>query len=180
MSDDDRTDETETEAPVVAPAVPDSFREVAALLTLVTETRACKARLRELRQAAALADKARAELTAARVEHDAFVAKQLKEMAEQTEELHKRELKVHAAEGMLENREKVCDDREANLDLRSRRFETLPGGMVREFPAGQPTGDEPEDAHYTPVPDPTFAPARGLTLTRESELVRRPRRVSEA
>ena len=76
-------DNEQTEAPVAAPISADSFREVAALLTLVTETRACKARLRELRQTAALADKARAELAASRAEHDATMTREREELAEE-------------------------------------------------------------------------------------------------
>ncbi len=183
---DDRNEETETEA-VVALAVPDGFREVAALLTLVTETRACKARLRELRQAAALADKAKATLDAARAEHDATMTRERAELAEQREVLDELRLKLHQRQGMLDHRQKTMVEIFNNPNLRQRRVEVLPGGGTHELgedewpPRGIPADDGASGTKSSSSPSRDGFPV-GTTITRDQGPPRRRsmRRVQDA
>jgi hypothetical protein len=156
-------DNEQTEAPVAAPISADSFREVAALLTLVTETRACKARLRELRQAAALADKARAELEAARAAHDALIVKERAELEVRSTALRERELKVHAAEGLLAAHEAIYAEQKAALDRRQNRVQHFPGGMTRDLPVGHSDETPVEDQQ---VRDDDFHAVAGTTISR--------------
>jgi septal ring factor EnvC (AmiA/AmiB activator) len=85
--------DTETEideTPAVAQA-PDGFAAVAALLHIISNERACRLRLRKLRNTLAEVAEARAQLAAEREQHEQTVARSLAEIAAAEQSLRKRE-----------------------------------------------------------------------------------------
>jgi hypothetical protein len=170
MSDDDEA--TESATPAAVPSV--EFAAVSTLLSVIANERACRLRLRELRLATDAATEAKVALEAARVEHDATMARERAELEKLRDALRDREVKLHGDEGMLNHREKILAERKANLDAREGRYQMVgPGGLVQEFTPGYSRGED-EDVETRPVHhDDHFA--AGSTLTREPETVVRSR-----
>lgn len=168
--DDDAREEDLTDLPAVSS--PDGFAMLAALLALMTDPKAFAARLRQLRETSAAAERAQADLGAARQAHDALVAKEKAELGRLKQQLADREGKLAEREVMLEHRTKVQDDRKAALDRREGRRESLAlGGLTREFAAE-------DDLPRLPPAHVEQAPSRenflaGSTLTRSVEASRR-------
>jgi hypothetical protein len=156
-----------------APFPTDAFRDLANLLRCVVDERAVRTRLKELRAAQGAAERGKAELEAARAAHDALIVRERSELEAEREALQKGKVALRAAEGMLAAGEEVLASRQANLDLRSKRYEPLPGGGVREFAAGY-TGDEASPAdEVRDEPEDEFVPIRGTTITRDEGAPRR-------
>jgi hypothetical protein len=169
------SDDTEMTAPDIPASIPaDGFAGVSALISLIVNERQCNARLRQLKQAQADAEKAQTDVATARAAFEEFCTAEKAKLEKERDALREREVKVHAAEGMIAHREKILAEQRATLDLRQGRVEHFAGGMMRELAPGYRDGDEtPAEEVHVGRHDDNFA--AGSTLTREPEVTRRPR-----
>jgi hypothetical protein len=185
VEEESEEDEPEADTPVdvrpnlgpfTLPSVADLSAEQ--VLAIASDPRETKKRLRELQKTIAAVSEASEKLATARAQFDAGVEKTQAELAAKSEALQKGNLKLfvdrRAFEETAERARKVLAEQARRENVG--RFEQVGPTLVREFVPGYPRGDERTDAHYTPIPDHTFAPAGGHTLTKEPELVRPARR----
>jgi hypothetical protein len=162
----DDTADTDTEAPTVPVISAGAFDDLRALLHLVTNAQAISKHLASLRAATLAHEKALAELTTARAEHDASVAKDRAEIERGIQGLREREAKIAAADGNLQHREQVLAARLAALDLRTGRVRQV-GGITQVFAEDFPDQAEPPaDAHSREAADDDLQIPAGVSLTR--------------
>jgi hypothetical protein len=172
---DDRADETEAPAAAALAIPADSFRDVAVLLRLITDEKACARRLKQLGDMTHALDKQRVAVWKAQAEHAALVTKERQEIVDLKSALDKRELGLMAREGALDaaaDRHRVTA---AELDrLKGKRTEAVgSSGLTRSFSGS--TGSKPEETEPRVVPhDDDFA--AGTTIVRSPEIENRAKR----
>jgi hypothetical protein len=112
------------------------------LISLVVSERACNARLRQLKQGQADAERVLAELVGVHTEHAAVVQKERAEIETARAAVEKWELAIFVREEEITAAEEHRQTR-AEIDRLRGRFQTGgPGGLVREFVPGYPRGGE--------------------------------------
>ena len=143
MSMSSESDQDTVQPAVPAPISADSFAGVRDVISLVVSERACNARLRQLKQAQADAERALAELVGVRTENAAVVRKERAEIETARAAVEKREPAIFVREEEIKAAAEEHRQTRAELDRLRGRFQTVgPGGLVREFVPGHPRGGE--------------------------------------
>jgi hypothetical protein len=120
------------EAATPALAFPtDSFEPVLALIALVTSPKDCKARVKELREAATDTKKAIADLATARAAHDENIATDRAALNDERAQFTKRLVRLRGEEGVFAAKQELLERERTNPSRRKRLVEV--GGITREF-----------------------------------------------
>jgi hypothetical protein len=171
-------DENDTTGSANAASLSNGFDAAMTLLAVIADQKACADRLAQLRQAALDAERATAELQAARATHDAEVERDRTAVAAQRKKLAEKEMELIARESQAKAAEKRrLEDDAAFRVFKNRGKEVIgPSGLTREYADIDPRPNPFAAAKSDPPPlaRKTRGPVRvgreGTTLMREQEL----------